>query len=40
VLVGLGCDELQGYLYARPMAPDDLLAWLPGRMPLPVALAA
>lgn len=40
VLVGLGCDELQGYLYARPMAPHDLLAWLPGRMPLPVALAA
>jgi len=39
-LVALGCDELQGYLYARPMTPADLLAWLPGRMPLPVALAA
>ena len=26
-----GCDEAQGYLLARPMAPDTLLAWLEGR---------
>ncbi len=23
-----GCDELQGYLYARPMAADDLAVWI------------
>ena len=23
-----GCDIAQGYLYARPQAPDDLVAWL------------
>lgn len=22
-----GCDEAQGYLFARPMKPDDFLAW-------------
>lgn len=26
-----GCDEAQGYLLARPMPPDALLAWLEGR---------
>ncbi|AXA90721.1 EAL domain-containing protein [Massilia sp. YMA4] len=24
----VGCDEAQGYLYARPLAPRDLAAWL------------
>lgn len=24
----LGCDEVQGYLYARPMPLDDLIVWL------------
>ena len=24
----LGCDEGQGYLYARPMSLEDLKAWL------------
>ena len=24
----LGCDEIQGFLLARPMAADDLIAWL------------
>ena len=24
----LGCDEAQGFLYARPMALDDLMVWL------------
>ena len=27
-LQGLGCDEAQGYLYARPMPLDELLVWL------------
>jgi diguanylate cyclase (GGDEF)-like protein len=27
-LRGLGCHEAQGYLYARPMPIDELLAWL------------
>jgi len=27
ILTELGCDELQGFLFARPMAPQDLLAW-------------
>ena len=24
----MGCDEVQGYLYARPLPPEDLVAWL------------
>jgi EAL domain-containing protein (putative c-di-GMP-specific phosphodiesterase class I) len=27
----VGCDEAQGYLYARPLAPPDLVAWLAAR---------
>ena len=27
ILVALGCDELQGYLFARPMPADALLQW-------------
>jgi diguanylate cyclase (GGDEF)-like protein len=27
ILTELRCDELQGYLFARPMSPDDLLEW-------------
>jgi diguanylate cyclase (GGDEF)-like protein len=27
ILTELGCDELQGYLFAQPMAADDLLQW-------------
>jgi EAL domain-containing protein (putative c-di-GMP-specific phosphodiesterase class I) len=24
----MGCDEAQGYLYARPLAADELMGWL------------
>jgi diguanylate cyclase len=27
ILTEMGCDELQGYLFAHPMAPADLLQW-------------
>lgn len=28
ILAELGCDSYQGYLFAQPMAPDDLITWL------------
>ncbi len=28
MLMGIGCDAAQGYLYARPMPPEDVPAWL------------
>ena len=28
ILLDCGCDELQGYLFARPMTPEDLSAFL------------
>jgi diguanylate cyclase (GGDEF)-like protein len=31
VLVGLACDELQGYLFAKPMAADEVLPWIRAR---------
>jgi diguanylate cyclase (GGDEF)-like protein len=33
VLVGLGCDELQGFLFARPMPAGELLEWALCRAP-------
>jgi EAL domain-containing protein (putative c-di-GMP-specific phosphodiesterase class I) len=30
-LVDLGCQEGQGYLFARPLSPDDLINWLDSR---------
>ncbi len=27
ILVQLGCDELQGYLFAKPMSPEALVLW-------------
>lgn len=30
VLTNLGCDEFQGYLFARPMSPDRLALWACG----------
>jgi diguanylate cyclase (GGDEF)-like protein len=31
ILKELGCDEVQGYLYGRPMPLDQLLVWLRGQ---------
>ncbi|MBI3368328.1 MAG: EAL domain-containing protein, partial [Burkholderiales bacterium] len=33
ILLKLGCDELQGYYYARPMPAAALLAWTDGHKP-------
>ncbi len=33
ILIELGCDELQGYLFARPMTAGALQAWAEGRRP-------
>jgi diguanylate cyclase (GGDEF)-like protein len=33
ILLQLGCDELQGYFFAKPMPADALLAWAVGRKP-------
>ena len=32
-LVALGCDELQGYLFARPMSATALALWASGDGP-------
>jgi diguanylate cyclase (GGDEF)-like protein len=33
ILVGIGCDELQGFYLARPMTADALMAWTEGQKP-------
>jgi len=33
ILLRLGCDELQGFFFARPMPADTLLAWREGQKP-------
>lgn len=33
VLLALGCDELQGYLFARPMPASSLVDWVMGQKP-------
>jgi EAL domain-containing protein (putative c-di-GMP-specific phosphodiesterase class I) len=33
ILIDLGCDELQGFLFARPMPATALEAWAEGRNP-------
>ncbi|MDD0838865.1 EAL domain-containing protein [Curvibacter sp. HBC61] len=35
ILRELGCDEAQGYRYARPMPLDELLSWLQQQPPRP-----
>jgi diguanylate cyclase len=32
-LLALGCDELQGYLFARPMPASSLVDWVMGQKP-------
>lgn len=32
ILRAAGCDEVQGYLHARPLAPNALAEWLTGRV--------
>jgi diguanylate cyclase (GGDEF)-like protein len=38
ILIELGCNELQGYYFARPMPADRLLAWAQGNKPAATAL--
>ena len=38
VLQEMGCHEGQGYLYARPMAPPELHAWLAARDNVPLGV--
>jgi diguanylate cyclase (GGDEF)-like protein len=33
ILIRMGCDELQGFYFARPMTPDMLLSWSRGDKP-------
>ncbi len=40
VLVGLACDELQGYLFARPMRAHEVLPWIAARAAEATAAAA
>jgi diguanylate cyclase (GGDEF)-like protein len=36
VLKRMGCDEAQGFLFARPFVPIELTSWLEARKPIPV----
>ena len=31
VLTELGCDNFQGFLFAKPMPPDTMLRWVLGQ---------
>ena len=33
ILIGMNCDEMQGFYFARPMAADSLLEWFLGNKP-------
>ena len=36
----LGCDEIQGYYYCRPMPADDIREWIKNREPRDVSIAS
>jgi EAL domain-containing protein (putative c-di-GMP-specific phosphodiesterase class I) len=40
ILLHHGCDVIQGYLYSKPQAFDDIVAALKNDSPLPVPAAA
>ena len=40
VLTGLDCDELQGYLFAKPMSAHEVLPWMAARSAETAATAA
>jgi predicted signal transduction protein with EAL and GGDEF domain len=40
ILLQLGCEMGQGYLYARPMLPDEVPGWLADALQLSRAAAA
>jgi diguanylate cyclase (GGDEF)-like protein len=40
VLASLDCDELQGYLFAKPMRAHEVLPWIAARTAAPAAAAA
>jgi EAL domain-containing protein (putative c-di-GMP-specific phosphodiesterase class I) len=31
ILLAMGCDELQGFLFSRPLPAGDLMAWFSKR---------
>jgi EAL domain-containing protein (putative c-di-GMP-specific phosphodiesterase class I) len=37
ILLGLGCDMGQGYLFAKPMSPPDWLRWMKDKRASPAA---
>ena len=39
ILMAMGCDELQGFFYARPVPADALLAWARGDRPAGAAMS-
>ena len=40
ILFGMGCEEAQGYYFARPMEGDDLTRWIEARPSVQEALVA
>lgn len=40
VLMDVGCDELQGYLFAKPVSPSTLIGWASPGAPRPLEFSA